>query len=106
MIEVSEKARQKLKELGVGDGSYLKIEVISGGCAGMKYDASIVSAIEGKDELISDFEDDIDVVSDPKSSLFIDGLNIDFSDDLIQSGFILTNKGNSQSCGCGASFQV
>ena len=46
------------------------------------------------------------VVSDNRNSLFIDSLLIDFSDDLIQSGFRLSNPNAIKSCGCGSSFGV
>jgi iron-sulfur cluster assembly accessory protein len=104
MIKLTEKASSKLKGLGATDG-FLKITVISGGCAGMKYDASVVNEKEESD-IIVDTVDGIDIVSDAKSSLFIDGLEVDYSDDLIQAGFQLINKGAAGACGCGASFTV
>jgi iron-sulfur cluster assembly protein len=36
----------------------------------------------------------------------LDGLTIDFSDDLIEPGFRLTNANAKGSCGCGSSFST
>ena len=44
------------------------------------------------------------IICDEGSSLFLEGLSIDYSDDLIRSGFRFTNPNASGSCGCGASF--
>ena len=55
------------------------------------------------DEIVFD-EDNIKVVADKRSALFLEGLNIDFSNDLIQAGFRLTNPNAADSCACGSSF--
>jgi iron-sulfur cluster assembly accessory protein len=46
------------------------------------------------------------VVSDPKSLLYIYGMQLDFSSALIGGGFNFTNPNASQTCGCGSSFAV
>ena len=43
-------------------------------------------------------------VADAGSTMFLDGLTIDYSDDLIQAGFRFNNPNASNSCGCGSSF--
>lgn len=71
----------------------------------MTYDAEIDSQ-KGLGESVIQNEGDIVVVSDQESITFLDGLNIDYSDDLISVGFRFTNSSNSSSCGCGASFEL
>jgi iron-sulfur cluster assembly protein len=102
-ITVTDNARRKLVEY-LGDGeNFLRISVVSGGCAGMTYDAAIDSKISETDEVV--FEDEaVRIVSDRGNALFIGSLQIDYSDDLIQSGFRLVNPLAGKSCGCGASF--
>ena len=51
-------------------------------------------------------EDDLRVVADRRSAPYLDGLEIDYSDDLVRSGFRLKNPSAAKSCGCGASFAV
>ena len=104
-LTITEKAKEKLKEYTVGNGRFLRIAVVSGGCSGMTYDASIDDTVGEQDEVIYK-DNDVKVLADKRSSLFLEGLHIDFSDDLIQSGFRLTNPKASASCACGSSFAV
>jgi iron-sulfur cluster assembly accessory protein len=47
-----------------------------------------------------------EVVCDPKSLLYIYGMQLDFSSALIGGGFNFTNPNATQTCGCGSSFAV
>lgn len=104
-ITISAKARAELKHLGVGTRRFMRISVIPGGCSGLTYSAGIDSALGERDQLVYD-ADGVRIVSDPRSAMYLDGLEIDFSDDLIQSGFRFKNPNAARTCGCGASFEV
>lgn len=104
-ISISDKAKTELKGMGVGGSQFMRISVVPGGCSGMSYAASIDSSLGEADELVYD-ADGLRVVSDKFSAMYLDGLQIDFTDDLIHSGFRFTNPKASQTCGCGASFKV
>jgi iron-sulfur cluster assembly protein len=104
-ISISNIARIELKQMGVGGSEFMRISVVPGGCSGMSYSASIDSSLGEADELVYD-ADGLRVISDKGSALYLDGLQIDFSDDLIHSGFRFTNPKASHTCGCGASFKV
>jgi iron-sulfur cluster assembly protein len=41
-----------------------------------------------------------------KSLLYLTGTELDYKDELMQSGFVFQNPNVKQSCGCGASFTV
>lgn len=43
-------------------------------------------------------------VCDPKSLLFVYGMQLDFSDALIGGGFSFKNPNATKTCGCGKSF--
>lgn len=43
-------------------------------------------------------------VCDPKSLLFVFGMQLDYSDALIGGGFSFKNPNATQTCGCGKSF--
>ena len=94
-----------------GKNSLLRVGVRSGGCSGMSYTMDFVSSSEIKenDEVyeysISD-GNTFKVICDPKSLLYIYGLQLDFSTDLIGGGFNFTNPNATQTCGCGSSFAV
>tara|TARA_Y100001933_G_C18844015_1_gene498822 strand:+ start:57 stop:449 length:393 start_codon:yes stop_codon:yes gene_type:complete len=93
------------------DKKALRVGVRSGGCSGMSYTMDFI----GEDQINSDdkiydysLSDDVafQVVCDPKSLLYIYGMQLDFSTDLIGGGFNFTNPNASQTCGCGSSFAV
>lgn len=104
-ITVTEKAVEQLKNSGLSKFNFLRLGVQPGGCAGMSYTALLDTNLMDGDEVIFE-QGDLRIVSGSQFLPYLDGLNIDFSDDLIQPGFILTNPNAEQSCGCGSSFSM
>ena len=102
-IEVTPKAREKLLSLGIGGERFVRLEVVAGGCSGMRYEASIHSGSHGSD-LVAFEDSGIRIVTDPRSMLFLDRVRIDYEDDLVRAGFRISNANAASSCGCGASF--
>jgi len=102
-ITVSRKALDELDRLGIGGQQFLRLRVIAGGCAGMTYSAAIDTTLDEEDEVVA-HEGNIRIVADSGSTPFLDGLQVDYSDDLIQAGFRFKNSNASKSCGCGSSF--
>ena len=89
----------------------LRVGVRSGGCSGMSYTMDFVSSDDISDgdeiyEYTADNDSKFKVVCDPKSLLYIYGMQLDFSTDLIGGGFNFTNPNATQTCGCGSSFAV
>ncbi|MGK7900623.1 MAG: HesB/IscA family protein [Hormoscilla sp.] len=84
----------------------LRVGVRQGGCSGLSYlmDFEDPSQIKESDE-VYDY-DGFQVVCDPKSLLYLYGLQLDYSDALIGGGFQFTNPNATQSCGCGKSFSA
>ena len=112
-IQITESAMKQLATLlpAQGDGKVLRVGVRSGGCSGMSYTMDFIDAaeIQGDDERYV-YEPAgapcFTVVSDPKSLLYIYGMQLDFSSALIGGGFNFTNPNATQTCGCGSSFAV
>ena len=104
-IRVTESAKLKLFEMGVSEDTFLRIGVKSGGCSGNTYDAVLDSNMSEVDEVYFS-EVNLRIVSDKVSSVFLDGLTVDFSNDIIEPGFRLTNANAKGSCGCGSSFST
>ena len=104
-IQVTDKALTELRRIGAGGEQFLRVSVVPGGCSGMTYTAAIDNTLKEGDEVIVE-QDDLRIIADSSSLLFLDGLRIDFSDDLVQAGFRFTNPNASKSCGCGSSFSV
>ena len=102
-IEITEKAKTELIKLNIGRDQFLRIDIIPGGCSGMTYSAALDTELRPSDEAM--YQDaDIRIVADGGSAMFLDGLKIDYSDDLIKSGFRFLSPNTVKSCGCGASF--
>ena len=94
-----------------GDNKVLRVGVRSGGCSGMSYTMDFVPASEtlADDESYEYAAPDgasFTVICDPKSLLYIYGMQLDFSTALIGGGFNFTNPNATQTCGCGSSFAV
>ena len=104
-ISVTEKAVDQLLESGVSGENFLRLGVQQGGCAGLSYSAFIDDALTELDAVIYE-QNDLRIVAAQEFIHLIDGLNIDFSDDLVQPGFILKNPNSQKSCGCGSSFKA
>jgi len=104
MISISKKA-QAILLTQISGGSFVRITVTTGGCAGMTYDASIVTE-KNEDEKTVYREGGIEVITDDISLPYLHGLDLDYSDDLISAGFRFNNSNNESSCGCGGSFST
>jgi iron-sulfur cluster insertion protein len=107
MITITEKAIEKFKEISEAEGiGHLKVrlQVIGGGCSGFQYDIAFEDVPTDIDELID--INGITVVIDPLSMQYLDGVEIDYLDGLMSSGFKFINPNFSSACGCGSSFGV
>ena len=93
------------------DKKALRVGVRSGGCSGMSYTMDFIGGDEiNSDDKVYDYslssQQTFQVICDPKSLLYIYGMQLDFSKDLIGGGFNFVNPNASQTCGCGSSFAV
>jgi iron-sulfur cluster assembly protein len=48
----------------------------------------------------------VPILVDNKSLLYLDGVEIDFRDEVMGRGFVFKNPNATSSCGCGSSFNV
>jgi len=107
LISVTERAAHKLasllEEKGNPDGA-LRLKVIGGGCSGLQYVMDLVDGPKERDILVP--TQNVHLVVDPKSALFVSGSVLDYSDDLQKGGFKVTNPNAVAHCSCGESFAV
>lgn len=94
-------AKEKLNP----DETYLRVGVKGGGCSGFSYILDLISEIDKDKEEICESEN-IKIVCDPKSYLYVNGTSIDFKDGMMGRGFVFANPNSSTTCGCGSSFSV
>lgn len=91
-----------LRKQGRLETGALRIAVVGGGCSGLQYKMDLVDGPRNRDILVP--TGGVRVVIDPKSALFVSGSELDFSDDLQQGGFKVTNPNALVTCSCGESF--
>ena len=109
VINITPKAMGHLQHLikKNPDKQVLRMGVKAGGCSGMSY---VMDLVESKDVMPDDHQEyygeGIQCAVDPKSLLFLYGLQLDYSDELIGGGFKFSNPNADKSCGCGKSFGV
>jgi len=105
-ISLSDAAVAKISALVPSDDAAergLRIKVIGGGCSGLSYKMDLDQKRDG-DRLFE--REGAKVIVDRKSYLYLNGTELDYSEDLMNSGFNLRNPNVKRSCGCGASFGV
>ena len=78
----------------------------AGGCSGMSYVMDMIPPDQIKEDDHVEIYEGIQCVVDPKSLLYLFGLQLDYSDELIGGGFKFINPNAETSCGCGKSFNV
>lgn len=90
-----------------GEDLLLRVGIKGGGCSGLSYTMDFEQAdkITPRDETF-DYEGGFRVVVDKKSLLFLYGLTLDYSDDLLEGGFKFNNPNAERSCSCGTSFSA
>lgn len=103
-IIIMEKAREML-ESKLGPDQFLRVAIAEGGCAGLTYKAEIAREMKEDEDVVLQ-AGTIRIVSDRESSRYLDGMTIDYSDDLIAGGLRFTNANVGKTCGCGASFSL
>ena len=107
MILVSDNARDKLNQLLIEDNSgkeYVRVGVESGGCSGLVYKLDFDDSMNNEDELVE--HNDIKLVINKKSILFLAGTTLEYSSGLNVKGFVFNNPNANRTCGCGESFSL
>ena len=107
MITLTESAKLKVQELKRQKNEpdlFLRVGVKGGGCSGLTYEVKLDSKMDQWDKVFG--EGPSKVVCDQKSFIYLNGIEIDFSNELVGGGFNFRNPNASGSCGCGTSFSV
>jgi iron-sulfur cluster assembly protein len=87
-----------------GKGVGVRLGVKTTGCSGMAYTIEFADKIESQDQV---FEDKgVKVIVDPKSMVYLNGTELDFTREGLNEGFKFTNPNEKERCGCGESFSV
>jgi iron-sulfur cluster assembly protein len=95
-----DKIRSLLEQRQTPD-HYLRIGLRGGGCSGFMYSYDFISEPEEKDKIF-DFGE-VKICIDIKSYLFLNGMEIDYEEDLLKSGLVFNTPQAQATCGCGES---
>eukprot|EP00197_Chlamydomonas_leiostraca_P013753 CAMPEP_0202865648 /NCGR_PEP_ID=MMETSP1391-20130828/6277_1 /ASSEMBLY_ACC=CAM_ASM_000867 /TAXON_ID=1034604 /ORGANISM="Chlamydomonas leiostraca, Strain SAG 11-49" /LENGTH=151 /DNA_ID=CAMNT_0049545511 /DNA_START=73 /DNA_END=528 /DNA_ORIENTATION=+ len=111
-ITLTDAALTQLKKLKADnknpDVLLLRVGVKQGGCSGLSYvmDFEDKTKVTADDTVVGYDGGSLELAIDPKSLLYLFGMNLDYSTELIGGGFKFLNPNATDSCGCGKSFGV
>ena len=107
MITITQSAQTKITDILAEENNpdlKLRMFVQGGGCAGFSYGFTL-DEIKNED----DFEFSVgstSVLVDSMSAQYVQGSEIDYTEDLMGSEFKIINPNTVSTCGCGSSFSV
>ncbi|WP_372792692.1 HesB/IscA family protein [Lutibacter sp.] len=109
MIKVSEIAKKKVLELMGDDGfnpteDFVRVGVKSGGCSGLSYELTFDKEKKEDDKVFED--NNVKIIVDKKSFLYLVGTTLEYSGGLNGTGFVFNNPNAQRTCGCGESFSL
>jgi len=106
MISVTERAAKKIQQVidRRGKGLGIRIGIKTTGCSGLAYVLEYVDNPQGDDYCIEC--QGCWLFVDPKSSVYIKGLEVDYVRNGLNEGFEFKNPNERDKCGCGESFRI
>lgn len=109
MIYVSDNAKTQIQHVRqsnekLDESYFIRVSVTSGGCSGLTYNMDFDNESQEEDQVFEN--NDIKIVTDLKSFLYLFDSTLEFSGGLEGKGFHFTNPNASRTCGCGESFAV
>ncbi|MFT4938068.1 MAG: iron-sulfur cluster insertion protein [Paraglaciecola sp.] len=106
-IEFSDAAARKVKALVEEEENpnlKLRVYVTGGGCSGFQYGFTFDEKVNEGDTTID--KDQVTLVIDPMSLQYLVGGEVDYTEGLEGSRFLVNNPNATTTCGCGSSFTV
>jgi len=106
-IIFTETAATKVSELIAEENNpdlKLRVYVTGGGCSGFQYGFTFDEEVNEDDTLV--VKNGVTVLVDSMSVQYLIGAEIDYTDGLQGSQFVIRNPNASTTCGCGSSFSV
>ena len=100
-------AAQKVHELIAEEGNLqlkLRVYITGGGCSGFQYGFTFDEA-QAEDDLAIEREG-VTLLCDPLSLQYLTGAQIDYTENLSGSQFVISNPNAKTTCGCGSSFST
>jgi len=105
-IRLTERAASHVTEFLAkrGKGVGLRVGVKKSGCSGMAYKLEYADSVEAADHTFESHG--VKIVVDSDSLPYLEGVELDFAREGLNSGFKFKNPNVKEQCGCGESFTV
>jgi len=103
----TDSAASKVKELIEEEGNpglKLRVFVTGGGCSGFQYGFTFDEEVNEDDTTME--KNGVTLLIDPMSYQYLVGAEIDYSEGLEGSQFVIRNPNATSTCGCGSSFSA
>ncbi len=107
VINLTASAAQAVKDLLAKrniEGYSLRVFISGGGCSGFQYGMALDNRIMENDSIIE--AHGVKVLLDEMSLTYLQGATVDYVDEVMGSGFKITNPNAVSTCGCGNSFRT
>ncbi len=106
-VLLSDKAAFEIKQIieqqGLPAGqTSLRVAIKGGGCSGFTYLLDLTEDAAGEADERQESHG-LNILVDFASSLYLDGVEIDFKQEAIGKGFVFKNPNPTNTCGCGSS---
>ncbi|MEO6588430.1 MAG: iron-sulfur cluster assembly accessory protein [Pyrinomonadaceae bacterium] len=82
--------------------SGLRVRVVPGGCSGFQYSLNIEEESKNGDFIVE--QQGVRLFVDMFSAQYLNGITIDYTSNMMGSGFTFENPTATGGCGCGSSF--
>ena len=106
-IIFTDNAAKKVGSLIAEEGNddlKLRVFVTGGGCSGFQYGFTFDELVAEDDTAVE--KEGVTVLVDSMSYQYLAGAQVDYTEGLEGSRFVVVNPNASATCGCGASFSI
>ena len=106
-LNITPSAAEEVKKFMVSEDDLpetagLRVRVVPGGCSGFQYSLNIEEESRQGDFVIE--EEGVRLFVDMFSAQYLNGVTIDYTSNMMGSGFTFENPNATGGCGCGSSF--
>ncbi|MGI8555903.1 MAG: HesB/IscA family protein [Pyrinomonadaceae bacterium] len=108
-LEVTAPAAEEIKkfmtsEEDLPETAGLRVRVVPGGCSGFQYSLNIEEESRSGDFIVD--QHDVKLFVDMFSAQYLNGVTVDYTSNMMGSGFTFENPNATGGCGCGTSFSA
>jgi iron-sulfur cluster insertion protein len=103
-VTFTDKASTRVAQMKENPNDNLRVYIVGGGCSGFSYGFVLDEKIIEGDSIQT--KNGVQLRIDPMSYQYLEGITIDYKEDLQGSRFQVSNPNAKSTCGCGSSFSI